>query len=137
MIDSKDFITALIREVRSALPDPDKVGITVRADSVAVTSTKAIALGALLLEVMNNALKHAFPYGMNGMLSVSFTVAPNKYTVEFKDDGVGIDQAQTHHGFGTQNVTELAHLMGGSITCNPARQSQTRPGTVWRLDIPT
>jgi two-component sensor histidine kinase len=136
MIDSKPFIAELISEVRSALPDPDKLVITVQADSAMLTSTKATALGALLLEAVNNALKHAFPDGMSGTLAVSFVVSNGKYTIELKDDGVGIEQTQTHWGFGTQNVADLTRLMGGSITRDPACLSKTRPGTSWRLVIP-
>jgi two-component system, sensor histidine kinase PdtaS len=136
MVDAKAFIAALIREVHSAFPDPDTISVTVRADPAELTSTTAMALGAVLLELMNNSLKHAFHEGTKGMLAVSFTAANNQYILEFEDDGVGIDQNQTRDGFGTQNVTDFARLMGGSITCIPARQSNTRPGTLWRLIIP-
>lgn len=136
MIDAKPFIAALIREVHSAFPDPDRIGITVRADSAELTSTKAMVLGALLLEFTNNSLKHAFREGMTGMLTVNFIASSDQYILQFEDDGVGIDQGQNLEGFGRQNVTEFARLMGGSITCQPAHQSNTRPGTLWRLVIP-
>ena len=136
MIDSRAFIMAIIGEVRSALPDSNKVDITAHADSAALTSTRAIALGALLLELVNNALKHAFPDGMKGMLAVSFSVSNDKYIAEFKDDGVGIAHGHAPDGFGAKNVADLARLMGGSITCQSACQSNTRPGTMWRLVIP-
>jgi two-component sensor histidine kinase len=136
MIDSRAFIMAIIGEVRSALPDSNKVDITAHADSAALTSTRAIALGALLLELINNALKHAFPDGMKGMLAVSFSVSNDKYIAEFKDDGVGIAHGHAPDGFGAKNVADLARLMGGSITCQSACQSNTRPGTMWRLVIP-
>jgi two-component sensor histidine kinase len=136
MINSKEFISALIGQVRSALPDRDQVGITIRADAAELTSTMAIALGALLVEVINNAIKHAFPDAMQGIVTVSFTVSKENYVLQCKDDGVGIDGGQAPHGFGTQNIADLARLMRASITCQPARQSNTRPGTMWRLVIP-
>jgi two-component sensor histidine kinase len=135
-IDSKAFIAAIIKEVRSAFPNPEKVSITVRADSAELSSTKAIALGALLLELVNNALKHAFPNGMNGMLNVNFTSSNNKHVLEFTDDGVGIDPTHIPDGFGTQSAQNLARLIGGSITCQPGRETKTRPGTRWRLEMP-
>jgi two-component sensor histidine kinase len=136
MIDSKDFIQNLVEEVRSALLDPDKVIVKVQADSAMLTPTMATTLGALLLESINNALKHAFPDGMSGMLSVSFTASKKEYIIELEDDGIGIEQAQTHWGFGTQNLSDVTHIMRGSITHHPVCQSKTRPGTVWRLVIP-
>jgi two-component sensor histidine kinase len=136
MIESRTFIMAIIHELRSALPDTNQVDIAVHADSTKLTSTTATAIGALLLELINNALKHAFPDGMKGLLTVSFTVSNNNYIAEFKDDGIGIAQGQAPDGFGTRSVADIARLMGGSLTCQPARQSSTRPGTMWRLVIP-
>jgi two-component sensor histidine kinase len=135
MVDSKEFIESLINEARSALLNPDKIIIRVQVDSTVLTSIVATALGALLLESINNALKHAFPNGMSGTLSVSFIVSKNEYIIQLEDDGIGIDEAHGS-GFGTQNLTDITHIMKGSITHYPACQSDTRPGTVWRLVIP-
>jgi len=134
-IDSKDFIRSLVEEVRSALLDPDKVIIRVQAESTVLTPTMATTLGALLLEGINNSLKHAFSDGMSGMLSVSFTASRKEYIIELEDDGVGIEQA--HSGFGTQSLTDITRILRGSISHHPVCQSKTRPGTVWRLAIPT
>ena len=136
MIDSRSFIMTIIDEVRSALPNSNQVDITAQADSVELTSMRAIAVGALLLELINNALKHAFAEGMKGMLTVNFTASGGKNIIEFEDDGVGIAHGQTPDGFGAKNVEDLARLLGGSITCQPACQSDSRPGTKWRLVIP-
>jgi two-component sensor histidine kinase len=136
MIETKAFLTALVCEVRSALPDPDRIGIAIRADSAELTSTTAIAVGAVLVELINNALKHAFRDSMTGMITVSFTVSEDQYIVECNDDGIGIGEKQNTDGFGTQSVSSLARLMGGSIACRPTRPSNTRPGTTWQLVIP-
>src|SRR3569832_2354186 len=65
-IDSKAFIEGLVSDVRAAFLDPDKIMIKVQAYSAALTPTVATALGALVLESISNALKHAFPVGMSG-----------------------------------------------------------------------
>jgi len=136
MIDSRDFIMAVLDEVRAALPNSNQVGIVTQVDSAELTSIRAIAIGALLLELINNALKYAFPEGMKGMLTVNFTVSSNKNIIEFEDDGVGIAHGHNPDGFGTKNVEDLARLLRGSITCQTACQSDSRPGTKWRLVIP-
>jgi two-component sensor histidine kinase len=136
MIDSKDFIMKVLDEVRSTLPNSDQVDLAAQVDSVELTSLRAIALGTLLVELINNTLKYAFPEGMKGMLTVNFTVSGNKNIIEFTDDGVGIAHGHTPDGFGTRNVKDIAHLLGGSITCQAACQSDSRPGTTWRLVIP-
>lgn len=103
----------VLDEVRSALPNSNQVDIVAQADSAELTSIRAIAIGALLLELINNALKYAFPEGMKGMLTVNFTVSGNKNIVEFEDDGVGITHGNTRDGFGTKNVEDLARLLRG------------------------
>lgn len=134
-IDSRGFIMTVIDDVRSILANSERVDIVVHADSAELTSMRAIALGALLVELINNALKYAFPDGMKGILTVNFTVSGNKNIIEFKDDGVGIAHGHAPDGFGTKNVEDLARLLGGAITCQAACQSESRPGTKWRLVI--
>ena len=112
MIESRTFIMTIIHELRSALPDTNQVDITVHADFTSSTSTTATAIGTLFLELINNALKHAFPDGMKGLLTVSFTVSNNNYIAEFKDDDIGIAQGQAVDGFGTRSVADIARLMG-------------------------
>jgi two-component sensor histidine kinase len=135
-IDSKSFLIALVKDVHAALADPESIQITVSAQSAKLSSTKAAALGALLVELLNNALKHAFPDGAKGKLAVNYTALENQRVLELEDDGVGFDHGKDSDGFGTRSVSNLAHAMGGSITCQPARQSKTRPGTKWRVEIP-
>jgi two-component sensor histidine kinase len=135
-IDSKSFLTALVKDVHAALANSESIQITVSAQSVKLSSTKAAALGALLAELLNNALKYAFPNGTKGKLAVSFTALENQHVLELEDDGVGFDQGKGSDGFGTRSVSNLARAMGGSIACQPARQSKTRPGTRWRVEVP-
>jgi len=135
-IDSKSFLMALVKDVHAALVDPERIQITVSAQSATLSSTKAAALGALLVELLNNALKHAFANEMKGRLAVRFTVLENQHVLELEDDGVGIDRVKDPEGFGTRSVNNLARAMGGSITCQPACQSETRPGTKWTVAIP-
>jgi two-component sensor histidine kinase len=134
-IDSREFIMAVIDDVRSILENSDRVDIVVHADSAELTSMRAIALGTLFVELINNALKHAFPDGMKGILNVNFTVSGNKNIIEVRDDGVGIANGHAPGGFGAKNVEDLARLLGGTITCQAACQSESRPGTKWRLVI--
>jgi two-component sensor histidine kinase len=136
LIDSESFLTTLVKDVHAALVDPERIQITVSAVSATLSSTKAAALGALLVELLNNALKHAFANEMKGRLAVRFTVVENQHVLELEDDGVGIHRVKDPEGFGMRSVNNLARAMGGSITCQPACQSETRPGTKWRVVIP-
>ncbi|MGH6682087.1 MAG: ATP-binding protein, partial [Bradyrhizobium sp.] len=98
--------------MQAALADPKSIEITVSAQSAELNSTKAAALGALMVELLNNALKHAFADGMKGRLAVSFTAVGNGYVLELEDDGVGIRQESDSDGFGRRSVSNLARAMG-------------------------
>lgn len=136
LVDSRAFLTALISDTRSALSDPDRLGLTVAADSAELTSSLAIPLGACLIELINNALKHAFNDSSRGTIDVRFTALSTRYVVEVEDNGAGLGESRGREGFGTQNVAELARLMRGSISHQAAHPAADRPGTVWRLVIP-
>ncbi len=136
MVDARAFVTALVQHVKSALPDPDRIVINVEADSAELSSTTAIALGSLLIELMNNALKHAFRNNISGRLDVSFVTSHGQYVLNVADDGVGIDEEATADSFGMRSIADLVRLIGGTITRGPARSSDKRPGTVWRVTMP-
>jgi len=136
VVDSRDFVVRLIDDVRSTLSDQDKVRIAVEADAAELTSSLAIALGACLIELINNALKHAFADGSPGKVDVRFLRSGGQFIFEVEDNGVGFKEAQAKEGSGARNVAELARLMRGEISHRPACGSATRPGTVWRLAIP-
>jgi two-component sensor histidine kinase len=135
IINSQEFLTALTDDLRSTLPDPERVKIIVEAHNTRLSSATAVALGAAAVEISTNALKHAFREGMRGTIAIRFKAAetPGQYVLEVEDDGIGIDPSTTPDGFGTRNVAELARLMQGSVTHHAARPASSRPGTIQRL----
>jgi two-component sensor histidine kinase len=137
-VDSKAFLDALVSDIRSTLPDSEKISVSVQADAAEFATATAVTLGVVLVEFINNALKHAFREGMEGTLTVRFTASKSLHqcVVEVEDDGVGFDQTQMPVGFGIHNTIELARLIDGAITCKSARHSNARPGTIWRLTFP-
>lgn len=137
-VDSKAFIEALVNDVSSILPEAEKLPIVVQADSAVLTSTAAITLGALLIELITNAMKHAFRRGEQGTLAVRFSdvSSSGQFVLQVEDNGVGFVDEQALKGFGIQSVTELVRLMHGTATREAAHPSETRPGTRWQLVFP-
>src|SRR5262249_31643354 len=95
-------------------------------------------VGALLVELVTNALKHGFRSGERGTIAIRFSDVRDRqhYVLEVEDDGAGINQTQSSDGVGMQSVSDLARIMNGSIGCEAARPSETRPGTRWHLVLP-
>jgi len=137
LVNSESFIKALVNDLCGAESDRDALQITVEADAAELTSTTAVALGALMIELINNALKHAFRGVEGGALTVRFSnqQSASQYVLEVEDDGIGLSPS-IKGGFGLETVTELVRLMGGTITHQAVRPSDARPGTKWRLVVP-
>ena len=50
----------------------------------------AIACGLVLNELLSNALKHAFPEGQSGTITVAFHCEDGSATLVVADDGIGL-----------------------------------------------
>lgn len=137
LVNSESFIKALVDDLCGSAPERDAIHVTVEADAAELPSTTAVVLGALMSELINNALKHAFRGIERGTLAVRFYDQQNlaQYVVEVEDDGVGLSPS-VKGGYGLDTVTELTRLMGGTITHEAVHPSGARPGTRWRLVVP-
>jgi len=78
----------------------------------------AIPLGLILNELISNALKHAFPNGRNGTLSISSHIERDVMTVVIKDDGAGMPAGfdwRNSESLGLRLVNSLVDQLGGTI----------------------
>ena len=105
--------------------------MTVEAETAQLSSTTAVALGAIIVELATNALKHAFRESMQGTIAIKFKAGGGlgQYVVEVEDDGIGIDPTKTADGFGTQIVTELAR----AFCEEPLRATRRAVGAIDRV----
>ena len=56
---------------------------------VNVNMNKAVPLGLIINELISNSLKHAFPEGRKGVLTVSIKMQGDKFEMIVADDGIG------------------------------------------------
>jgi two-component sensor histidine kinase len=66
-----------------------RVGIRVTCEALTVDVATATSLGLVVTELVINALKHAFPNGAEGTISVAFGTDASGWTLAVSDDGVG------------------------------------------------
>src|SRR5262249_24781918 len=87
VVDAGGFIRTLTGDVCSTLSF-DATRMRVEGEPAELNSTTAIALGALLIELIYNALKHAFCGLKDGTLTVRFfnRQNANQYVLEVEDD---------------------------------------------------
>jgi len=78
--------------VHSYAVDEGRISWNVRIEPVALTVDRAIPAGLILNELISNALKHAFPDGRKGSLSIEGRQSGGGVVLEVRDDGVGMPE---------------------------------------------
>jgi two-component sensor histidine kinase len=93
-----DFVRDLAADLAAAAGRED-VNITLDLEPVTVPASAAAPLALVLNELLGNALKHAFPAGQGGVISVSVVRSGDDgYLLTVADDGQGMGEAKTAFG---------------------------------------
>jgi two-component sensor histidine kinase len=84
-----------------------------------------VSLGLIVTELAINALKHAFPDGRPGKITVDYNFHGPNWILCVRDDGVGMPlTAPVRTGLGTSIVAALAGQLNASVEATPEH-----PGT--------
>jgi two-component sensor histidine kinase len=95
---------------------------------------QAVPCGLIVNELVTNALKHAFPPGRSGTLSVSLDCSDGVCSLAVADDGVGLPEGfdwTAGHSLGLQLVRVLTTQLNGA-----ARLERLHPGTSFQISFP-
>ena len=80
----------------------------------------AIPVGLLINELVSNSLKHAFPDGRQGTITIEFLeLEEHRYSLKFSDDGVGFSKdfdLEKSTSLGLRLVGILTKQIGGQLT---------------------
>ena len=74
----------------------------------------AISMGLIVSEALANAIKHAFPDGRQGIITVSAEVLGQQWNVVVADNGIGFDR-ELEAGTGINLIRALAGQMRGRV----------------------
>jgi two-component sensor histidine kinase len=96
---------------------------------------KLTTISMLVSEVVTNSLKHAYPAGRTGRITVTLQLRDDDSAMlTIADDGIGLreapEEAPAGHGLGNRIIEALAKQLKGTI----ARQSG--PGLATRVEFP-
>lgn len=86
-----------------------------------VVMDQATTCGLLVNELMSNALKHAFPHGRGGTVTLRLQAAlqPDAWTLSVTDDGVGLPadfQRRRGQSLGLQLASDMARQLGAELS---------------------
>jgi two-component sensor histidine kinase len=101
----------------SMIGELDQVSLTVQGDKGEVDARVCVSLGLIVTELVINALKHAFPGGGPGKITVDYNLHGPNWVLCVCDNGVGMPPtgAAVRTGMGTTIVQALATQLNASV----------------------
>ena len=101
----------------SMIRDHDQLSLHVDCDDTSVDADISVSLGLIVTELVINSLKHAFPGGRRGRITVSYQAHGPNWTLAVADDGVGMptDAESRTPGLGTSIVEALANQLNARV----------------------
>jgi two-component sensor histidine kinase len=110
----------------SMISDHDQLSIEVNSDKSTVDADISVSLGLIVTELVINALKHAFPAGRHGKITVGYQSHGPNWTLMVGDNGIGMPEGKSAAtpGLGTSIVEALAKQLRARVQVAPAN-----PGT--------
>ena len=120
-VDLVDYVQTLTRSLyRSYSVDPETVLLSVDIANVRLGIDAAIPCGLIINELVSNALRHAYPDGRRGALSVTLIHNSDAtHTLTVKDDGVGLPDdivLPPVATLGLALVETLSRQLGGTLS---------------------
>ncbi len=120
-VDLAVYIKQLVIQINRALStNPSLVQIVFNLDSAVAGMDQAMPCGLLVNELVSNSLKHAFPNGRSGEITVGLQAIGDgrQLRLSVSDTGVGLPadfEARRSTSLGLQLVSDLARQLGGQL----------------------
>ncbi|MBC7908704.1 MAG: PAS domain S-box protein [Rhodospirillaceae bacterium] len=129
-MDFADYVHKLCMALRSALA-PASIRFVFELAPTQCKAEPAMPMAMVVVELVMNAIKHAFPDGRAGTVTIRLS-APGGLggiTLEVEDDGLGAPEPM-HEGTGLTIARMLTHQLDGTLTREPSPR-----GTKMRLAV--
>jgi two-component sensor histidine kinase len=128
-VDFEAFLRSFVPTlIQSYSLHPERIALSFHVNDVRLPIEAAVPCGLIVNELTSNALKHAFPEGRTGQITVNFEHDRSDHAIlSVSDDGVGIpesfdfDRSET---LGVQLVHVLAGQLCGAVTVRRAAPTQ-------------
>ncbi len=120
-IDLAGYIEGLSRNLMMSYSLGGKVALETELAPVALVLDQAIPCGLILNELISNALKHGFPGGHSGSISIRSELDGEMVRIRVSDDGVGVPEGFDLHrdrNLGLELVDTLTEQLDGTISCD-------------------
>ncbi|HEX2834776.1 MAG TPA: histidine kinase dimerization/phosphoacceptor domain -containing protein [Thermoanaerobaculia bacterium] len=115
---------------RSFAVDPSQIELHIEGAPILLTIEVAVPCGLIVNEALSNALKHAFPLGRHGTITIRLAQTADYASLTIADDGVGLPgtlDLDTVESLGLQLVRGLVQQIDGTL------ELDRRAGTSMRI----
>ena len=95
-----------------------RINLKIYVQNILLDINTAIPLGLIVNELITNSLKHAFPEGKRGNISVYFHQLDENYEFIVKDNGIGFPEdldLNNTNSLGLQIIKVLTTQINGQI----------------------
>jgi len=133
-VEAASYLDELCRDLIASVHKEGDTSVVLKTEieSELLPTDRAIPVGLIVNELVTNAIKHAFPGGTKGTVTVTLKRAPGELRLTVADDGPGLDPRRGDSGLGGRLVDGFALQLGGKIE----RKSDGR-GTTVNLILPS
>jgi PAS domain S-box-containing protein len=119
-IDLGEYISNLAQYLfDSYVVERERVSLNIDAGNIYLDINRAVPCGLVINELISNSLKHGFPHGRSGEISVLVSSDGGRITLQVADNGIGmpagLDLGNTET-LGLQLVNLLAKQLMGRIS---------------------
>lgn len=130
-ISVRGFMSDLCREIgRSHNLGKRSISLDVQVDDSKIHIERAVIVGLLVNELVTNALKHAFPNGRPGVVTVRYAKEEAGTVLEVADNGVGLapdwNVADAARHLGLRLIDGFADQLNGRIAFESAGGTRAR-----------
>jgi PAS domain S-box-containing protein len=127
VVDARAFLSELCGDLLTGLVGSAPVTIESHADATPIEANRAVTVGLFVNELVQNALKHAFPGGRPGRIRINLTRSDRTFRLEVGDDGIGFEPgAGRQTASGQRLIKAMAQQLGGTLAVDggPGRGAQ-------------
>ena len=131
-VQLSDYLSKVAAQSFQALnARPRDLRLVTDLEPVEALTAQAIPCGLIVNELLTNSLKHGFPEGKSGTVSLVLREeADEQVCLEVSDDGVGLPadfEARRASSLGIQLLSDLARQLGGRLDVGPG------PAAIFRV----
>jgi two-component sensor histidine kinase len=114
-IDFEDYLATFCAELREALAGDVEVACAGGGAGLNLDASRAVNLALIASEAVTNALKHAFPNGRPGKISVDCRRHSGGGLLEVRDSGIGMVGDRRDDAMGLKLIRTLVKGLGGNL----------------------